>query len=118
VAVATSGSTGRPKWVALSRAALAASAQASASRLGGAGRWLLALPTAHIAGLNVVVRAVLAGGEPEALPPGPFTPAAFLRAAARLGPGPKFTALVPTQLRRLVRAAESGPGALAGLAQA
>src|SRR5436190_14844847 len=42
--VPTSGSTGEPKGVLLSAAALSASASATAERLGGDGRWLLALP--------------------------------------------------------------------------
>ena len=44
VVIATSGSTGEPKLVALSADALRASARATAARLGGPGRWLLALP--------------------------------------------------------------------------
>src|SRR5262249_29640049 len=41
--VETSGSTGRPKRVMLSRRAVDTSIEASAGRLGAAGRWLLAL---------------------------------------------------------------------------
>jgi len=101
LAVASSGSTGHPKLVLLSAAAVTASAQASAKRLGGAGQWLLALPTSHIAGLNVVVRAVLAGAAPTALT-GPFTAQAFTQAARAMPPGPRFVSLVPTQLERLL----------------
>src|SRR2546430_17097923 len=43
VVVATSGSTGDAKGVLLSSAALRASAVAAHERLGGQGRWLLAL---------------------------------------------------------------------------
>src|SRR5262245_5138616 len=56
--VATSGSTGEPKRVRLSRRALAASATATASRLGGPGQWLLDLPVERVAGLQVRVRSV------------------------------------------------------------
>src|SRR6201999_4291179 len=54
--VETSGSTGAPKRVVLSRAAVLASVLASARRLGGSGRWLLALPASYVAGLQVVCR--------------------------------------------------------------
>jgi len=89
--VATSGSSGTPKQVVLSRAAVLASAAASASRLGGSGPWLLALPSSYVAGLNVVVRSLLAGHRPVVL--GPRTPA-----AAPLASG--FVSVVPTQLHR------------------
>lgn len=62
VVVFTSGSTGSPKGVALSRAALVASAEASAERLGWNedDRWLLALPPAHVGGLSILTRCLLA----------------------------------------------------------
>src|SRR5690242_13442435 len=44
VILATSGSTGDAKGVLLSAGALRASARATHERLGGPGRWLLALP--------------------------------------------------------------------------
>jgi O-succinylbenzoic acid--CoA ligase len=109
LALPTSGSTGRPKLVALSAAAIRASAAASAERLGGTGRWLAALPTDHIAGLNVVIRSLAAGAAPAVMPPGPFSARAFASACAALPPGPCYTSLVPTQLRRL---AADGPGGI------
>src|SRR5436309_5284495 len=62
--VTTSGTTGAPKGALLTAAALTASASATHDRLGGPGRWLLALPPYHIAGLQVLVRSVLAGSAP------------------------------------------------------
>ena len=59
--VSTSGSTGEPKAVVLSRTSLRFSADATHSRLGGAGDWVCALPVRHVAGLMTVVRAVHAG---------------------------------------------------------
>lgn len=56
VVVSTSGTTGAPKGALLTRSALVSSAEATYERLGGAGRWLLALPAHHIAGLQVLVR--------------------------------------------------------------
>lgn len=60
--VATSGSSGRPRCVELSRAAFRAAAEASAANLGWRAddRWLLALPFAHIGGLSVLTRCLLA----------------------------------------------------------
>jgi O-succinylbenzoic acid--CoA ligase len=105
VLVATSGSTGRPRLVVLPPAALRASAAATADRLGGPGRWLLALPADHVAGVQVIVRALLAGAPPTAqdLRDG-FRPDDFAAATARLGPGRRYTSLVPTQLLRLLDA--------------
>ncbi|MGH3998416.1 MAG: AMP-binding protein, partial [Pseudonocardiaceae bacterium] len=106
VVVTTSGSTGQPKWVQLSAATLIASATAAHARLGGPGRWLLALPAQHIAGLQVLVRAALAGCQPAVLDlSNGFDPAAFGAAARRFtsGSGRCYTALVPTQLARLLK---------------
>jgi o-succinylbenzoate---CoA ligase len=105
VAVATSGSTGEPKLVGLTATALRASAAATAARLGGPARWLLALPAEHVAGVQVVVRALLAGAAPvvQDLRAG-FRPDGFAAAAARLGAGRRCTSLVPTQLRRVLDA--------------
>ncbi len=104
VVVRTSGSTGRPRDVMLSAAALRASAGATADRLTGPGSWLLALPVHHVAGLQVVVRALLADGDLSTLPDGPFRAPGFARAAreATARPGPHYTSLVPTQLVRVL----------------
>jgi o-succinylbenzoate---CoA ligase len=115
VAVTTSGSTGQPKWVQLSATALAASAAAAQARLGGPGRWLLALPAQHVAGLQVLVRAALAGSRPEVLDlRGGFDPAAFgvvAQQLAREAVERCYTALVPTQLARLL---DADPDSLTG----
>lgn len=60
--VATSGSTGRAKLAVLSRRAFAASAAASAERLGWQpdDRWLVAMPLAHVGGFSIVTRCVAA----------------------------------------------------------
>jgi O-succinylbenzoic acid--CoA ligase len=113
VLVATSGSTGEPRLVALPPPALRASATATATRLGGTARWLLALPADHVAGVQVVVRALLAG---ELLVVqdlrGGFRPDGFAAATARLGSARRYTSLVPTQLLRLL---DAGGPALDGL---
>lgn len=110
--LASSGSTGAPKGVLLTAAALHASGTASLAHLGGPGQWLLALPVPSIGGLQVVLRCLAAGVEPGTLPPGPFTAPSFTAATAALGAGRRYTALVPTQLRRLLA---GGPAARAAL---
>ncbi len=119
--VRTSGSTGSPREVALSADALRASATATHERLGGPGRWVLALPPTHVAGLQVIVRSLLAGVPPVASGPGtPFAPDAFadLLGPVVAGADPVYTSLVPTQLHRLVAAAADGaPRGLEALAR-
>jgi len=105
--VPTSGSTGTPRLAVLSRAALVASADLTHVALGGAGRWLLALPTTHIAGLMVLVRSVRAGLEPAVLDTSEtFTAELFAAAVDALDVSaaehPHYTSLVPTQLQRLL----------------
>jgi len=96
--IATSGSTGQPKGTELSAAALLASARASLRRIGaGLGeRWLCCLPTSHIAGIQVLVRSLLAGTAPVL--DGRLTPGTLAAS------GCVHVAVVPTQLRRLVDA--------------
>ena len=107
VVVETSGSTDAPKRVMLSAAALRASAGATEQWFGGHhGQWLLALPATYIAGVQVLVRSILAGTEPVVLGQGHFDPRAFAAASAQLDPArARFTSLVPVQLARLVQAA-------------
>ncbi|WP_435742834.1 AMP-binding protein [Microbacterium sp. PMB16] len=111
--IATSGSSGIPKRVALSGEALRASAEATAARI-GSGRWLLALPAGYVAGLQVLVRSILAGTEPATID-GRFSPRSFAEATlAMLRPsdGPAtgipelFTSLVPAQISTLLDAAD------------
>lgn len=105
--VETSGTTSRPKRVALSADALLASAAASQTALGAPGQWILALPTHYIAGLQVLVRSIAAGTAPVVLAPGSFDPRAFAELAASMDARvARYTSLVPTQLHRLVEAAE------------
>ena len=84
--VETSGSTGTPKRVLLSRRAVLASVAATERRLGGSGRWALALPPTYVAGLQVICRSLVAGHEP----------------VQDGWEGAGFTSLVPTQLHRLL----------------
>jgi o-succinylbenzoate---CoA ligase len=98
--VVTSGSTGGGRGVLLPAAAVRASGEATLRRLGGPGAWLLALPVSAIAGLQVLCRSVLGGTDPTALASGEPLAAAV----ARMPAGRRYTALVPTQLRRYLDA--------------
>ena len=97
--IETSGSTGRPKRVLLSRAAIAASVEASARRLDARGQWLLALPSSYVAGVQVICRSLIAGHDPVVVEGHDFD-AALTSADLET---PVFTSLVPTQLHRLVQ---------------
>ena len=83
--VSTSGSTGDAKLVAHSANSLIANARACHKYVGAkiGERWSLLLPTSHIAGINVLIRAIELGTTPV----GVETKA-------------DFTAIVPTQLHR------------------
>ncbi len=104
VVMATSGSTGQPKGVELSASALTHSARASLARVGAVpgDRWLLCLPATHIAGIQVLVRSLVAGTEPVI--------AGRLDPAVLEDSGCAHVSIVPTQLRRLL----AGPGRDAG----
>ena len=122
--VATSGSTGTPKGSLLPASALIASASATRERLcvdhtdespeNRHAHWLLTLPAIHIAGLQVLLRAVAGGTEPVVMDTEPpFTAERFVAAVAGMPAGPRFTSLVPTQLHRIL-ADPAGATALAG----
>jgi O-succinylbenzoic acid--CoA ligase len=87
--VATSGSTGTPKEIGITAAALLASANASNKYLGAStsNTWSLLLPLTHIAGINVLVRALQLKTVPL-----------DLRNHVGEYPHADFTAIVPTQL--------------------
>ncbi|SFD93060.1 O-succinylbenzoic acid--CoA ligase [Actinopolyspora alba] len=111
--IATSGSTGAPKGVLLPASALRASARSTHDRLGGPGQWLLAMPAHHIAGIQVLIRSIVAGHTPRAVDAREgFTAEVFADAAEPLlGTEHRhYTALVPTQLGRLLDAASDPRG--------
>jgi o-succinylbenzoate---CoA ligase len=115
--VTTSGTTGAPKGAMLTAAALTASASATHDRLGGPGSWLLALPPYHIAGLQVLVRSVLAGTVPVELDvtnaSKGFDISELPSAVRRLGSGRRYTSLVAAQLAKAL----TDPAAAAALAE-
>lgn len=97
--MATSGTTGVPKGALLSSRALRASGTATHRRLGGPGSWMLALPAHHIAGMQVLLRSVLAGRTPVVVDVTDGFDPGDLPAAVDAMTGPRrYTSLVPTQL--------------------
>ena len=84
--VETGGSTGAPKIVALSAAAMQASARLSNQALGAlpGERWSLSLPLNHIAGINQLLRSIDLDSDP-------------------MKDGGQFFSIVPTQLFRALR---------------
>jgi O-succinylbenzoic acid--CoA ligase len=94
--VETTGSTGTRKFVALSAAAVLASARASLDYLQArpGQTWALLLPLNHIAGINVLVRALDLGTTPV-----------DLRDATEY-PVTDFSAVVPTQIYRALHGDE------------
>ena len=113
VVVSTSGTTGTPKGALLTASALTASAEATHVRLGGIGRWLLALPAHHVAGLQVLVRSLVAGTAPVAISAG-FSAAELVWAVDSLGPGRRYVSLVAAQLDKCLGDA-SATAALASM---
>lgn len=127
--VGTSGSTGAPKQTALSMRALRASARATERFFADypsadsvkqrrvvsedPAQWLLALPAHYVAGAQVLARSALAGTTPvvaASVTDGvSFTPEVFLNAAERLSCARRFVSLVPTQVHKLLEAAEANP---------
>ena len=87
--ISTTGSSGAAKEVGLSASALLSSARASNKALGAefGNSWSLLLPLTHIAGINVLLRALELGTEPI-----------DLRNHSGEYPRADFTAIVPTQL--------------------
>ncbi|MBV9350901.1 MAG: o-succinylbenzoate--CoA ligase [Mycobacterium sp.] len=112
--VTTSGTTGPPKGALLTAAALTASAHATHDLLGGPGRWLLALAPHHVAGMQVLVRSVLAGTDPVELDiSSGFDITQLPGVVAKLGSGRRYTSLVATQLAKAL----TDPAAAAALAE-
>ena len=107
----TSGSTtGTGRLIAMSAAALMASARATHARLGGPGTWLLPLPAHHVAGLQILIRSLEAGTEPVVVDTSSgFSPTALAEAlsSARRSTGAAasrlYVSLVPTQLVRVLQ---------------
>jgi O-succinylbenzoic acid--CoA ligase len=110
--VFTSGTTGRPKGALLSRRAFLASARASAQVLGWQpdDRWFLCMPLAHVGGLGVLVRCLLAKKAVIHFGRRAFDPTEALSLMKTRGA--TIASLVPTMLARFVEANEAPNEAL------
>jgi O-succinylbenzoic acid--CoA ligase len=99
--VQSSGTTGRPKGVVLSRGAVCAAARASAANLGWQpeDRWLMCMPPAHIGGLSIPVRTLIAR---RCAVLEPFEPEQVIATLERHHV--TLASLVPTMLERLLDA--------------
>jgi O-succinylbenzoic acid--CoA ligase len=103
--VPTSGTTGIPKLARLSHRALVAAARASAEHLGVEldDRWLVALPLAHVAGLSILTRSLVARRTIVLFDPeGPLFTRLDPLAAALAEHEVTLVSLVPTVLDRLI----------------
>lgn len=101
--VATSGSTGVPKGAMLTAQNLVSGADATHARLGGPRPWLCALPAHNIAGLQILVRSLVAGYDPLVMDLSHgFSVEEFAQKTAEIGEG-CYTSLVPNQLAKLLQ---------------
>ena len=98
--VHTSGTSGHPRGVVLSHRAFLASAEASAANLGwrDGDRWLLPLPLAHVGGLSILTRCLIA--RRTVVMAGGTDPRELMRAVRRHRV--TLLSLVPTLLRRIL----------------
>jgi O-succinylbenzoic acid--CoA ligase len=101
----TSGSRGTPRGACLSRRAFVASEAAHAANLGWltGDRWLLCMPPAHIGGLSILTRSLIARSC-VVLSPGAFDPAEVTRIMDQHRV--TLSSVVPTMLHRLLSFAE------------
>lgn len=123
VVLASSGSTGIPRGILLSGSNLIDACHATDTYLGGPARWVLAIPTHHVGGFQLLVRAHLSGipvipldsvGGRNKFSPIDFMEATELaRNVSDADGAPLRVSLVPTQLARIL---DCGPGAAASLA--
>lgn len=97
----TSGTRGEARGALLSRRAFIASASAHAANLGWLpeDRWLLCMPPAHVGGLSILTRCLIAR-RCVVLCSGPFTSSQVIRAMSRHSV--TLLSVVPTMLRRLL----------------
>ncbi|HLK13853.1 MAG TPA: AMP-binding protein [Fimbriimonadaceae bacterium] len=110
--ILTSGSSSDPKWVALSKQAILASAEAANGHLESTSSdiWLHSLPDFHVGGIGIRARAHLSGAKLVEHGPDRWNANAFheVLEASRA----TLTSLVPTQVHDLVQAGLRSPNPL------
>ncbi|QPK81569.1 AMP-binding protein [Schaalia sp. ZJ405] len=116
----TSGSTtGQPRLVGLSIDSLIAAHHATNAVLDGPGRWILALPTHHVAGAMVLLRCALSATNPLVIDTmNGFHPEHLLPAIRTITEDPStpgYLSLVPTQLEVCLNSGDEVVSALASL---
>jgi len=99
--VYTSGTRGKPRGAILSRCAFVASSDAHSANLGwtSADRWLLSMPPAHVGGLSILTRCLIAR-RCVVFRPGPFDASQVIEALDVHDV--TLLSVVPTMLRRLL----------------
>ncbi len=111
--IETSGTTGSPKQVWLSKEAVLSSARATSRAAGPEGVWWSSLPAHYIAGMQVIVRSLVAGRDPIGAATGQGVVEKFAAALPQLikakGEGlPVYGSVVPAQLSDLLAALDHG----------
>src|SRR5690606_23148773 len=109
--VFSSGSTGEPRGVVLSRRAFIRSAQATAEALPWRkhDRWHLCLPLAHVGGLSIVTRCLVAGKPLALLDDGAVTFDAEKQSLTMQACSVTHVSLVPAQLAALLEVERARP---------
>ena len=109
--VQTSGTEGRPKWVALTKQAMLAAAEAANTHLEATSRdcWLIALPLHHVGGFSIFARAFVSGAGVVRME-GKWDAALFAETCAR--EAITLPSLVPAQVFDLVREKLPAPDCL------
>ena len=106
--IPTSGSSaGSPRLVGISTDALVASAKATEAALSGPGRWILALPTHHIAGAMVLVPTPRSSTAPTASTPATCCP--LSKAPPGTGPPATWRSCPPSSPRAWTPGTRSSP---------
>lgn len=108
--VYTSGTKGKPRGAILSRRAFVASSEAHTANLGWTttDRWLLSIPPAHVGGLSILTRSLIAR-RCVVLSSGPFDAPRIIETLD--AQGVTLLSVVPTMLRRLLACEEPRWGA-------
>lgn len=116
VVMSTSGSTGPAKGIYLTPTQLRSAIVATEQFFGGGGVWVLALPSWHIAGLQVLLRSLHAGYTPIVVDISTgFDPTDLVAAAAAVAAPRSFLSLVPGQLTKALETVDAA--VLTALAQ-
>lgn len=112
IILSTSG-TRKPKWVYLSKEAFLVAARSVVAKMDikASDRWMITLPTYHVAGLSIMARCHVAGCDSVTYSQKKWEPVRFMNELEDC----RFTSLVPTQLHDLLKARYLPPPGLKGV---